>query len=118
MATAIGNRAFRTGIALAIITSFLIVWTTIVADDGTGAGPFMIIMAAGAGAYATRLRADGMARAMLGVAVMQMAFTALKATAPITAIQPGGVNRAVVSGAIFAALWLVCAALFRRAGKT
>lgn len=78
----------------------------------------MIIMAAGMGAYATHLRADGMARAMLGVAVMQMTFTALKATAPITAKLPGGVNQALIGGGLFTVLWLACALLFRAADRS
>jgi len=41
-----GSRAYRAGIAVAIVTSFLIVWTTVVRDDGTGIGYFLAIMAA------------------------------------------------------------------------
>lgn len=112
-----GRRAYRTGVALAILTSFLIVWTTIVRDDGSGAGFFLVILAAGVGAFAAWFRAAGTARAMLGVAVMQSLFGIAVATAPITARVADGPFRALVSSAIFTALWLIAAAFFYTAAK-
>ena len=53
--------AYRSGIALVRLTAFLIVWTTIVRDDGSGAGNFMIILAAVVGGYAVRFDATGLA---------------------------------------------------------
>jgi hypothetical protein len=58
-----------------------------------------------------------MARTMIGVAVMQALLGALIATAPSTASMPGGVFRALVFSGVFAGLWLVSAAFFRRASK-
>lgn len=40
-----GSRAYRVGVAVALVASFLTVWTTIVRDDGTGMGYFMVILA-------------------------------------------------------------------------
>jgi hypothetical protein len=109
--------AYRAGVVVALVASFLTVWTTIVRDDGSGAGFFMIIMAAGVGGFAAGFRADGMARATAGVAVMQAVLGILTATAPVTAITPDGPLRALLFNGFFAGLWLVSAACFRAASK-
>lgn len=116
-AAAKGHTAYRIGVGVALLTSFLTVWTTIVRDDGHGGGFFMIIMAAGVGVFAARFEPMGVARAMLGVAVMQMAWGALLATAPVIANTPDGSARAMLFNAVFAGLWLVAAACFRAAGR-
>ena len=113
-----GSRAYRAGVAAAVVTSFLTAWTTIVRDDGNGIGFFMLIMAAIVGAFAAWFRPAGMARTMAGVAVMQLLLGMLIATAPSTASMPGGSTRALLSSAVFAALWLGSAALFRMASKS
>ncbi len=110
-----GPLAFRMGVVLAAVTSLLIMWTTIV-QDGSGEGAAMLIMAAVVGSYAARFQPAGMARAMVGVAVMQAALGALAATAPTTAAYPDGPLRAVLFNGVFSLLWLVAAALFRAAG--
>lgn len=109
--------AFRAGIALAAVTSFLTVWTTIVRDDGSGAGYFMLILAAGVGGFATMLQPAGMARTMAGVAVMQAALGLLTATAPSTAGLPGGPMKVLIFSGVFSLLWLASGALFLVADK-
>ena len=109
--------AYRAGVGIAIVASFLTVWTTIVRDDGTGIGYFMVIMAAAVGGFAAWFRAAGMARTMLGVAVMQLCLGALIATAPVTANMPGGAPKTLLFNAFFAALWLISAAFFHVASK-
>jgi hypothetical protein len=111
------SRANRAGIAVALVTSFLIVWTTIVRDDGQGMGNFGVIMAAMIGAFAALFRPAGMARTMMAVAVMQLLVGLAVATAPITAAVPDGVFKAWVSSSVFAALWLLSAAFFRSASR-
>ena len=113
-----GRLAVRMGIAVVMVTPLLIMWTTIVRDDGSGAGSFMLILAAGVGSFATRFEPAGMARAMVGVAVMQAALGALSATAPITATYPDGPLKAMLFNGIFTLLWLAAAGLFRAAGRT
>jgi hypothetical protein len=115
--SASGNLTYRGGVAMAVLTSFLTVWVTIVRDDGTGEGFFLLIMAAVVGGYASRFRPDGMARTMLGVAIMQMLFTLLIVTAPVTAETPDGIFKAWLFGGVFTALWLASAALFRVAAR-
>src|SRR5215467_3877615 len=101
------SRAYRSGVAVALVTSFLTVWTTIVRDDGTGIGWFLVIMAAAVGAFAAWFRPAGMARAMLGVAIMQALLGVAIATAPSTASMPGGPLKALLFSGFFTALWLV-----------
>ena len=110
-------RAYRAGVAVALLASFLTVWTTIVRDDGTGIGYFMLIMAAVVGGFAAWFRAAGMARTMFGVAIMQVLLGVAIATAPSTASMPGGSFKVMLFNCFFAALWLISAASFRFASK-
>jgi hypothetical protein len=112
-----GKRACRAGVAVAVLTSFLTVWTTIVRDDGNGIGFFMLIMAVAVGWFAAGFRPAGMARAMVGVAVMQATVGMLVATAPVTASVPGEPLRALAFSGGFAAMWLISGAFFRAAAK-
>jgi len=112
-----GSRAYGAGVAVALATSFLTVWTTIVRDDGTGIGFFLVIMAAGVGAFAAWFEPAGMARTMLGVAIMQASFALAIATAPSTANLPDVGFRMLLFSGIFVLLWLVSAALFHASGK-
>lgn len=111
------SRGYRIGVAIAVVTSFLTVWTTVVRDDGNGIGFFMLILAAVVGGFAAWFRAAGMARTMLGVAIMQMLLGVAIATAPSTASVADGPLRALLFSAVFAALWLTSAAFFRAAAK-
>lgn len=109
--------SYGAGVAVALAASFLTVWTTIVRDDGSGAGFFLVIMAAGVGAFACWLDAAGMARTMVGVAVMQALLGIAVATAPITALTPDGPVKALLYNGFFAVMWLFAAALFRPAAR-
>jgi hypothetical protein len=116
--TGSSEKSYRAGVAVALVTSFLTVWTTVVRDDGNGIGFFLLIMAAVVGGFSAWFRPAGMARTTLGVAIMQALLGALIATAPSTANMPGGSFKALLFSAIFAALWLVSAAFFRLAAKS
>jgi hypothetical protein len=109
------RRAYRSGVAVAILASFLTVWTTVVRDDGTGIGWFLVIMAAVVGSFSAWFRPAGMARTMLGVAIMQALLGIAIATAPSTAAVPGGSLKTLLFSGFFAALWLISAAFFRAA---
>lgn len=113
-----GSRAYRAGVGMALAISFLTVWTTIVRDDGSSAGFFLVIMAAAVGAFAAWFDAAGMARTMLGVAIMQAMFGLAIATAPVTARVADGPMQALLYNGFFASLWLVAAACFRAAAKS
>lgn len=112
-----GNRAYFCGVAVALVTSLLTVWTTIVRDDGNGIGFFMLVMAATLGGFSAWFRPAGMARTMLGVAIMQMLLGMAIATAPSTASTPEGSFKVLLFSGFFTALWLASAAFFRFATK-
>lgn len=112
-----GSWNYRTGVAVALATSFLTVWTTIVRDDGHGIGFFALIMAAGVGGFAASFRPAGMARTMLGVAIMQLLVGLAFATAPSTASIAGGPFKILLFSGFFMLLWLISAAFFRAAAK-
>ena len=109
------SRSYQAGFGIAVVTSLLTVWTTVVRDDGTGIGSLMVVMAAWVGAFAAWFRPAGMARAMIGVAAMQLSLGLLLATAPVIAAQPDGSVNAMLFGGGLAALWLVSSACFRTA---
>lgn len=112
------TNAYRAGVALAALTSLMIVWTSIVRDDGHAAGGFMVILAGPVGAFAAWFRADGLARTMLGLAFMQALLGILTATAPVVANSPGGSANALVFNGVFALMWLGSATLFRWASSS
>ena len=113
--TAGDRRAYSAGVAVAAATSLLIVWTTIVRDDGSGLGSFGVILAAMVGAFAAEFQPAGLARAMVGTAAMQGLIGVGIATAPVTRMQTGLSLRVLVISGVLAALWLAAAALFRAA---
>ena len=110
-------RIYRIGLALALLTVFMTVWSTIVREDGQGAASFMVTLAAAVGAFAVRMEGAGMARAMVGVAIMQVALALLLATAPTTIAHPYGPLRALIWGAALAGSWLASAVCFRRSAR-
>jgi predicted membrane channel-forming protein YqfA (hemolysin III family) len=112
-----GSRAYRAGAAVALVASILTVWTTLVRDDGSGMNFFLLIMAAIVGGFAAWFRPAGMARTMLGVAIMQALLGLAIATAPSTASVPDGPVRALMFSGFFAMMWLISAAFFRVAAK-
>ena len=112
-----GNGAYRSGAGVAVVASFLTVWTTVVRDDGTGVGYFMVILAVGVGWFAAWFRPAGMARTMVGVAIMQALLGMMIATAPVTARTPDGPSNALLFSGFFTALWLISANFFRIASK-
>lgn len=112
-----GRWPYRAGVALAVLISFLTLWTTIVRDDGNGGGFFLLIMAAMVGAFACWFGAAGMARTMLGVAAMHMTWGFAVATAPVVARVPGASMHFLLTGGVFAALWLAAAACFLVAAR-
>lgn len=117
VSTSTRSRAYRAGVAVALLTAVLTLWTTVVGDDGNGIGFFMLIMAAAVGGFAAGFGAGGMARTMLGVAIMQAVLGIAIATAPSTQAVPDGALRILLFSGFFAALWLIAAAFFRAAAS-
>jgi hypothetical protein len=111
------SRAYRAGVAVALVASLLTVWTTIVRDDGTGMSYFLLIMATVVGGFSAWFRPEGMARTMLGIAVMQALLGVAVATASSTTSMPDDSFKALLFNGVFTALWLTAAAFFRVASK-
>jgi hypothetical protein len=109
--------AYRTAIGVAVLTAFATLWTTIVRDDGNGIGFLMLIMAVAVGWFSAAFRPEGMARTMVGIAVMQGLLGLLIATAPSTEAAPRGPTNALAFSGIFALLWLLAGAFFRSAAR-
>ncbi len=115
---------YRIAVAIALGAAFLQIWINLAVgivgneDNPVNLGFYLVVATAGACAFTARLRADGMARAMLAVAGVQALLAAVVATAPSTArddpMGPAGVL--ALSGG-FASLWLISAVLFHRSAR-
>ncbi len=109
-----GNRAYLGAVAVAVAGAFAMTWINLaVGIIGTEHDPrnrlfFGVLLVGIAVASMARLRASGMACAMLAMAVAQAALAALALTVD------GG---SFLLSVFFAAAWLLSAALFRRAAE-
>lgn len=111
------SRPYRAGVALALVTSVLTVWTTIVRDDGSAIGFFFVVLAAGVGGFSALFRPAGLARTMLGVALMQALLGLAIATAPSRVTTPDTTSRTLLFCAVFVLLWLAAAGCFAAAAR-
>ncbi len=116
--------AYRIAIAIALGAAFLQIWMNLAVgivgneDNPVNLGFYLVVATAGACAFTARLRADGMARAMVAVAGVQALLAAVVATAPSTARDdPMGPIGVLALSAGFASLWLVSAFLFHRSAR-
>jgi hypothetical protein len=114
-----GKLAYRFAIAAWTAVAFLEVWMNLAVgivggtDNAQNQGFFGVVVASFACAFVARLRPDGMARAMLATAGVQLLLGLMVATAPITArVDPMGATGVLVLTSVFTALWLTSAALF------
>jgi len=109
--------AYAAGVAMMLAVSVAQVWMTVVGgiageDSPQNQGFLGVVVTAAACAFVARGQADGMARAMLATAGVQMLLAAMLATAPITQ-EPGKI---VAVCGVFCLGWLLSAALFQRSG--
>jgi hypothetical protein len=116
--------AYRIGAAVALFAAALQVWMNLAVgivgseDNPVNLAFFLVVLTAAACAFTARLRADGMARAMLAVAAVQALVALVIATAPSTVRDdPKGPLGVLALSAGFTALWLVAAALFHRSAR-
>lgn len=108
-----GEGTYRLAAAIAIVSGFLVTWITLAVgiigneNDPANLAFFGVLLLAAIGAVVARLRAHGMAMAMLAAAIAQ-------AAAGLYALvlgSPEGVGLC----AFFTCAWLAAAALFRSA---
>jgi hypothetical protein len=115
-----GNTAYRAAVGVAIAAAFLLAWMNLaVGIIGTEDNPANLmyggVVAVGmTGAMIARFRPDGMARSLVATALAQALVAGIAAIAGLgdpasPPLEILGVN------ALFAALWLVSARLFRKA---
>ena len=116
--------AYRIAVAIALGAALLQIWMNLAVgivgneDNPVNLGFYLVVATAGACAFTARLRADGMARAMLAVAGVQALLAAVVATAASTARDdPMGPTGVLALGAGFASLWLLSAFLFHRSAQ-
>lgn len=108
------NVAYRMGVGLALAASFLIVWVNgavgMIGDEGNPYNLLFIgvILLAIVGSVAARFRAAGMALTMLVAGIMH----ACVAVGGMAADPRGG-----IFSSVFALIWLLSAALFRKAAN-
>lgn len=119
-----GNRAYRTGVGLAVAAGFLLVWINLaVGVIGYPENPanlmFLgVLAAAGGGAALARGRPAGMARAMATAGMLHMAVHAVAYLGRLGAEEPYNAGAPLLFlGLGFAALWLASATMFRIAAK-
>ncbi len=117
-----GNIAYRAAVGVALAAAFILVWLNLaVGVIGTSGDPanlmYVGVLAVGIiGAIIARFRPHGMARALFAAALAQ-------ALVPVIAVIAGMGHPASPSleilgvNALFAALWLISAWLFRKAAR-
>lgn len=118
-----GNTAYRAAVGVAVAAAFILVWITLAvgivgSEDNPANLMYGGVVAVGLlGALLVRFRPQGMARASIATALAQAlaGLTALIAGWGSTGANwPGAI---MVLTAFFAALWLLCAWLFRKASR-
>jgi hypothetical protein len=118
-----GNTAYRAAVGVAVVAAFILVWITLAvgiigSEDNPANLMYGGVLAVGLlGALLVRFRPQGMARASIATALAQAlaGLTALIAGWGSTGANwPGAI---MVLTAFFAALWLLCAWLFRKAAR-
>lgn len=116
-----GSRAYRGGAAIALATSFLLVWINLaVGIIGNEDNPlnlmfFGVIAAAIVGSIVARFQADGMARAMTVAAALQGLIGIGVLLKGWGGSAPPGLIALAVLIEIFAIFWLLSAFCFRKA---
>lgn len=116
-ARASGDRAYRAGFGLAALAGFMTVWVNLAVGmlgsehDGTNAMFAGVLAIAAVGALLARLRAAGMARAMLAAGIAQLVAVGIGAGMGFQANELG-------LSACFALPWFASAALFRWSARS
>jgi hypothetical protein len=110
------NRGYRLAAGIAIATGFLTVWANLavgmIGNEGNRFNLLFggVLAVAAIGAALARLRAHGMAKAMLAAGIAQALVVA-------AAFVGGWDMRGAVFSALFVAPWLLSAALFRTSAR-
>jgi hypothetical protein len=120
-----GTTAYRVAVGVAVATALALVWVNaavgIIGDDEAFNLMYFGVLGVGVvGALVARFRPEGMARAMAATAIAQMLVPLIVLAIPNfrnALMEPPGVVGVFALNAIFAALWLSSAWLFRKASR-
>jgi hypothetical protein len=116
-----GNLWYRAGVAVALATSFLLVWINgavgIIGDEGNPANLMFlgVIATAIVGAAIARFEAAGMSRAMGSAALVEIGVGVISFVYRLGATEPPFFPEVPILIGFFALLWLLSAWLFRKA---
>lgn len=117
------NWAYRSGVAVALLASFLLIWINgavgIIGNENNPANLmyFGVILIGLLGAIFARFRSAGMALAMFGASLATVLIGAIVLVAGWGATEPPGLMGIVMLNGFFAGLWLISAALFRQVAR-
>jgi hypothetical protein len=118
-----GSMAYKLGVALAVLVSFLLVWVNgavgVIGDEGNPANLMFagVILPALVGSVLARFQARGMARAMLVAFVLNAAIAVAVPVFGWGADEPPGTAGLTTLVGGFAAMWGLSAALFAKAAR-
>lgn len=118
-----GNKWYRGGVAVALATSFLLVWINgavgIIGDEDNPANMMfvVVILMAIAGAIASRFEAAGMARAMFVAVAAEALIAVIVVANGLGATEPPGFPGVPILVLGFAGMWGLSGLLFRKAAE-
>jgi hypothetical protein len=121
LAALTGNRAYRAGIAVAVAAAFILIWMNLAvgiigSEDNPANLMYAGVLAIGIiGAALARFRPHGMARAMVAMALAQVAVGVIALIGGLGSTGANWPQVIVVLTLFFSVLWLLSAWLFRRA---
>ena len=121
VAKAMSNRAYRFAVGLAVATAFVLTWVNwVLAADVNPANVmyFGVVVVGLVGAAIARLRARGMAFALVGMAIAQMLVPFIALVFWKTNVAPGAAVPVFGLNGVFIVLFAISALLFRRAART
>lgn len=117
------NNAYRAGVGVAIAAAFILIWINLaVGIIGTEDNPANLmyggVLVIGIiGAVIARFQPRGMARALVATALAQASVAVIALAAGFGSTAPSFPEAIVFLTMFFAALWLLSAALFRKAAQ-
>jgi hypothetical protein len=120
-----GTAAYRAAVGLSVATALILVWVNaavgIIGDDESFNLMYFGVVAIGiGGALIARLQPQGMARALLAMAIAQMLVPLIVLIIPNlrgALMEPPGPVGVFMLNAFFAMLWIGSAWLFRKAAR-
>jgi hypothetical protein len=115
------NKAYRFAMGLAVATAFVLTWVNFVLAVDVSLANFMyfgVVVVGLVRAAIARLRARGMALALVGTAIAQMLVPFIALLFWKTNVAPGAAVPVIGLNGVFIVFFAISALLFRRAART